>query len=146
MKDDMATFDLPSPKPFKVRLSGKTHSGNVFQRLSREEVKPSEAIIRTKITSSLLTIKRNVKSSFQAAIDFSGSGSKTFSIKASVVPPSVGISVAQSSITVTNARPGYLNVHLTAPSYTPVGTVVKVHVSAVSGDIKVHLMAHVMVQ
>ncbi|KAK3738877.1 hypothetical protein QZH41_014661 [Actinostola sp. cb2023] len=58
VKDEAATFDLPPGKAFKVRLSGKTSSGNAFQRMSREEIKPQQAIIRTQIHQSLLTIKK----------------------------------------------------------------------------------------
>ncbi|XP_031559995.1 hemicentin-1-like [Actinia tenebrosa] len=144
-KDDTATFDLPSVRAFRIRLSGKTHDGNAFQRLSREEVKPQTAIIRTQIHQSLLTIKRGVRSSFRAAIDYAGSGSKTFSVKASVVPSNLKLSV-RSSVRVTNARPGYVFAYLTAPAGTPVGTVAKVHIIASSGDIKLNLLAHLMVK
>merc|ERR1719309_791260 len=77
VKDEMATFDLPSASSFKIRLSGKTHSGNPFQRMSSEDIKPQEAVIRTQIMSSLLTVRRGSKSSFRAAIDLSGLSSKS---------------------------------------------------------------------
>jgi len=144
VKDEMASFDLPSNNPFKIRLSGKTNSGESFQRVSREEIRPQAAIIRTQIHQSLLTVKRGSRSSFRAAIDYSGDGSKSFDVKASASPSNVKVE-ARSSVTVTSSRPGYVSVYLTAPSSTPVGTVVKVHIFATSGAIKLSLLAHVMV-
>jgi len=144
VKDEMASFDLPSNNPFKIRLFGKTHNGEFFERLSREEIKPQTAIIRTQILQSLLTVKRGRRSSFRAAIDYSGGGSKIFNVRASASPSNVKV-VLRNSVTVTSARAGYVYAYLTAPSSTPVGTVVKVHIFATSGDIKLCLLAHVMV-
>ena len=144
IKDGTATFDLPSAKSFKIRLSGKTSSGSAFQRISREEIRPQEAIIRTQIHQSLLTITRGKRSSFRAAIDYAGSGSKRFTVSVSAAPTNVKV-VFNHSLRVKNTRAGYVSVYLTAPSSTPVGTVVKVHISAKSGSIKLSLLAHVMV-
>lgn len=143
---DTATFDLPSARAFRIRLSGKTEDGNAFQRLSSEEITPQTAIIRTQIRQSLLTIKRGVLSSFRATIDYAGSGSKTFTVKASVVPSNVAVGSVSSSLTVTKASPGCISVDLTAPAGTPVGTLVKVNIFAYSGDIKLNLLAYLMVK
>ncbi|KAK3738880.1 hypothetical protein QZH41_014662 [Actinostola sp. cb2023] len=144
VKDEAASFELPSANTFKIRLSGKTHSGSAFQRLSREEIKPQQAIIRTQIHQSLLTIKRGIRSSFRAAIDYAGSGSKRFTVNVSAAPANVKVEF-RNSLAVTRARAGYVSVYLTAPFSTPVGTVVKVHIFATGGSIKLSLLAHVMV-
>ena len=144
VKDEMASFDLPSANAFRIRLSGKTHSGNPFQRMSSEEIKPQEAIIRTQIHQSLLTIKRGSRSSFRAAIDYTGSSSKSFSISVSASPTNVVVST-RGSVSARPGRSAYVPVYVTAPSSTPVGKVVKVHIFATSGSIKLSLVAHVMV-
>jgi len=144
VKDEMATFDLPSAKAFRVRLTGKTHSGNPFQRMSSEEIKPQQAIIRTQIMTSLLTVKRGSRSSFRAAIDHSGASSKKFSISVSASPTNVVVST-RGSVSARPGRSAYVPVYVTAPSSTPVGKVVKVHIFATSGSIKLSLVAHVMV-
>jgi hypothetical protein len=144
LNGDTASFDLPSAKAFKIRLSGKTLDGTAFQRTSHE-IKPQIAIIRTQLDQSLLTIRRGITSSFSAAIDYVGRDSKTFDLIVTVSPNNVHIS-RRSSVTVTNASPGDVTVDLTALADTPVGTVVKLYIQAKSGDIELNNVAHLMVK
>jgi len=142
--DEMASFDLPTNNPFRIRLSGKTRNGESFQRVSRKEVKPQYAFIRTQFQQDLLTIKRGSRSSFRAAIDYSGGGSKEFDVKAAVFPSNVKVEV-ENRIIVKSGRSGYVSVYLDTPASTPVGTVVKVHIFATGGQTKLRLLANVMV-
>lgn len=144
MNGNTASFDLPSAKSFKIRLTGKTLTGAAFQRTSRE-IRPQAAIIRTQLDQSLLKIRPAVATPLRIAIDYLGSESKTFNLKVTVIPSSVNI-WTRSSVTATNAGPTEFSVDLTTLSSAPLGSVVKVYVQAKSGDVELNNVAYLMVK
>lgn len=68
MKGVTTSFDLPSAGAFKIRLSGKTHTGAAFQRTSRE-IRPQAAIIRTQFDQGLLKVRPAIVTPLRVAID-----------------------------------------------------------------------------
>jgi len=139
----ISSFHLPSAKAFRVRMSGKTATGLPFTRLSDDEIKPKYAAIRTKVLSSIFSVRHGVSSPFTAVIDYTGEGSKTFTVE---VFASINLHiVTRNSITVKSGLPAEIAMDLIAPYRTPVNKIIRLSIQARSGDLVLDLSVQLIV-
>ncbi|EDO40760.1 predicted protein [Nematostella vectensis] len=146
MKDYETTFDPPA-SAFKFILSGRTHDGNAFQRLSHEYT-AREAVLCSEIGQNLLTIQRGGKSSHHFTLHNNGP-TQEFKLKATVINPTEGVTVDEASTTrpLKVAKRKYSNVavSLKADKSVAKGTPVTLYISVTAARVKTSIVSHLIV-